>query len=265
MPDEIGRAEGRHLFGLDPERYHSARPDYPPWIFDELTETQALFPGAATVEIGAGSGLATRHLIERGAEPLTLIEPDVRFARMLASAAQQLTACTVVHDTFEEASLPDDGFDLAVAATSFHWIDQDFGLRKLRRVLKSGGTAALIWNVFHDPDRYDAFHHATNALLAPLAVSPSGAPNSLPFALDRHAREADARCAGFTTISYSESRWSFALETEQIGKLYEGFSQIQRLDGASRAKVLDELKRIADEQFGGVVERHVVSCLYRLQ
>ena len=264
MSEFIDRREGRRLFGLAPEAYDASRPDYPDWIFEELCETQALFDGAATLEIGPGSGRATRRLIEHGADPITLVEPDERFFRMLAFANDGVRTCTTLHASFEQAPLTDAEFDLAVAATSFHWVEPDSGLRKLRRILKPGGTAALIWNVFQDLDRADPFHDATAQLLAPLAVSPSGAPDGIPFALDRDARRADALRAGFEHVTYSESRWSFLLDTEQTGKLYEGFSHIQRLDAAARTLLIEKLKRIADEEFGGRVERNVTSCLYRL-
>jgi SAM-dependent methyltransferase len=265
MADRIHRSEGRNLFGLDPQGYDASRPDYPDWIFEELSTSRALFEGAATVEIGPGTGLATRRLIEFGASPITLIEPDERFAHMLSLAtANGRGTFTVLHESFEQAPLADGEFDLAVAATAFHWIEQEYGLRKLRRILRNGGTAALIWNVFQDLDKEDPFHDATRQILAPLSVSPSGAPDSIPFALDRTAREADAQQAGFSSVTYSESRWSLVLDTEQVAKLYEGFSHIQRLDNAARSTVIDGIRKIAADEFGGRVERNMTSCLYRL-
>lgn len=263
MPEKISRAEGRSLFGLDPEGYDAVRPDYPVWVFEELRASGALFGGAATLEIGPGTGLATRRLIESGANPLTLLEPDVRFAKVLERTTSRLPTCRVLHTSFEEADLADDEFDLVVAATSFHWIDPARGMLKLRAVLREGGTAALIWNVFQQLDKPDAFHDATAELLSSLAVAPSGAPGSIPFALDRRAREAEARLGGFSETAYAESRWSFRLTTEQVGKLYGGFSPVQRLEPDERARVLDALMSVAETQFGGTVERNVTTCLYR--
>jgi hypothetical protein len=44
---------------------------------------------------------------------------------------------------FEDASLPNGSFDLAVAATSFHWIDQHSGLRAVANLLRPGGGGRL--------------------------------------------------------------------------------------------------------------------------
>ena len=161
--------------------------------------------------------------------------------------------------------LPRDHFDLVVAATSFHWVAPEHGFSKIRRILRSGGSAALMWNVLQDLSQEDRFHEATRELLAPLASSPSGAPDSVPFALDRSAREAEAHAAGFDRISYAESRWSHVITTEQVGKLYAGFSSLQRLKDEHRHHLLKSLMAIADEEFNGRVIRNVTSCLYLLK
>jgi SAM-dependent methyltransferase len=265
MPEHVRLAEGRQLFGINPERYDATRPDYPSWIFEELRDSGALSRGAATLEIGPGSGRATRRLVEYGADPLVLIEPDIRFMKMLETMTRHVQTRRILHASFEEADVVDAEFDLAVAATMFHWIDPETRTEKLRRIVRNGGTAALIWNVLGDLDKSDAFHDATQDLLSSLAVTPSRPPNAIPFALDREAREAEARLGGFHEVAYSESRWSYQLDTQGVRNLYESFSPIQRLESDSRNRILDELARIADQQFDGVVERNVTSCLYRLR
>src|ERR1700761_1436733 len=71
---------GRVAFGEDPDSYHATRPAYPAWVFEVLRERCHLTPGTSTFEIGAGTGLATRPLLDLGANPLLAIEPDPRLA-----------------------------------------------------------------------------------------------------------------------------------------------------------------------------------------
>ncbi len=73
----IARLAGRRVFGLDPAGYHSARPDYPGWVYQTLRSRRGLTRGAAAFEIGAGTGIATRHLLDLGAEPLVAVEPTL--------------------------------------------------------------------------------------------------------------------------------------------------------------------------------------------
>src|SRR4029453_5621179 len=80
MPERIDYSEGRRLFGLDPDGYDEARPRYPAALYEFMLDAGAIRPATCTLEIGAGSGLATSKLIELGADPLTILEPDRRFA-----------------------------------------------------------------------------------------------------------------------------------------------------------------------------------------
>ena len=93
----------------------------------------------------------------------------------------------------------------------------------------------------------------------------TGAPDTLPFALDRAARERDALAAGFTEVTYEETRWAYQIDPDQVKALYGNFSSIQRLTPRARETLLDDLARIAREQFDGRVTRNMTTCLYQLR
>src|SRR5689334_4976575 len=59
----IDRSFGREAFGLDPANYHAARPPYPGIVWTTLRERAGLREGIDILEIGAGTGLATEHLL----------------------------------------------------------------------------------------------------------------------------------------------------------------------------------------------------------
>lgn len=266
MPDQqrIAPQEGRALFGADVHAYDAIRPPYPEQLYTFLQSTGALYPNCTTLEIGAGNGLATRRLLELGANPLTALEPDPRFAPLLrAIAATSRADLQLIHAAFEEAALPVNHYDLAASATAFHWIDRATGLAKVAALLKPGGCAALWWNVFGDPERADPFHNATQGILQPLATSPSDTPQRTPFALDIPARVGDfAHTGQFEPPLYQHSAWPLVLNTAQVGALYGTFSGINRLPAGERQAILDRLMTVADTQFGGRVERNMVTAVY---
>ncbi len=111
----IGEAEGRNLFGHNVSGYNEVRPAYPEWIYVLLAEQRALFPNAATLEIGAGNGLATRQLVKYGVSPLTLLEPEEKFTPLLRSL-MEASACTadIRHEAFEDAHFEPSSFDLVL-------------------------------------------------------------------------------------------------------------------------------------------------------
>jgi SAM-dependent methyltransferase len=260
MPSQqIAKEAGRRAFGLDPAGYHRTRPDYPDWVFATLQARCGLGRGAAAFEIGAGTGKASRRLLDLGADPLIAIEPDPRLADFLRAATPH-AALTVLVSTFEDAPLEPGAFHLGVSATSFHWLDEAAALRKIARLLRPGGWWAAFWNVFGDDSRPDPFHEATKDLLA-AARSPSAGERGIPFALDAEARtDALHRTGAFDSVEVRTTQWSLPLDAEQTMALYGTYSDVNvRPD---RGAVLAELGRIVRDEFAGHITRNMVTSLF---
>jgi len=255
----IDQKYGRVAFGDDPGSYHATRPGYPDWVFETLRERCHLAPRTATFEIGAGTGTATRRLLDCGANPLLAIEPDARLAAFLRNSVQD-TALSVTVSAFEDIDIARASFDLGVSATAFHWLHEDTALVKVAELLRPGGWWAMIWNVFGDDSRPDPFHEATKAFL-PGPLSPSAGSGDIPFALDAEARVAALERTGmFDSIEYQTSAWSLVLDPERTVALYATFSNINiRPD---RVAILAELSRIARDEFHGTVTRNMTTSLY---
>ena len=168
-----------------------------------------------------------------------------------------------VEKSFEEAALPESAFDLGASATAFHWLEQRSALAKVAALLKPGGWWAMWWNVFGDPERADPFHEATSELLR--ADLPPGErhdwrPN---FALDREARLASLDADGlFEGADCRMTRWTLTLDPAGVRALYASFSHIGQLGESERRRILDRLAEIAEKEFGGRVERNMVTALY---
>lgn len=260
----LSREEGRTLFGRRARAYHEARPDYPERVYQLLVERCGLARGCRTLEVGAGSGRVTRRLLELGARPLVAVEPDPGFRAALEAVVRDSAgAASLLATSFESADVPRGAFDLAVCATSLHWLDPGPGLRKLGDCLRSGGWLAAFWNVFGDPEAPDPFHEATTGLLGSLAASPSRTASGTPFALDREARRADFRAAGADReLTVEEIRWTLTLGPDRLRSLYATFSPIARLPEPEREGLLDELAAVAEREFGGWVERRMVTPVY---
>lgn len=255
----IDKQFGRRAFGSNPAGYHAARPAYPDWVSGIIAERCGLRHGTATFEIGAGTGTATRRLLDLGANPLVAIEPDDRLAAFLHETVPN-EALTVVRSSFEDVELPDAGFDLGISATAFHWLNEDQALTKVARLLRPGGWWVMVWNEFGDPDRADPFHEATKTLLQGPS-SPSAGNNNIPFSLDVEARRAALERAGaFDSIEHHSQAWPLILDAGQIVELYATYSNINiRQD---REAVLAELGRIARDEFQNRVTRNMITILY---
>jgi SAM-dependent methyltransferase len=260
----IDRTQGRRLFGGNPDAYDFARPGHPDQVYDVLVAVCGLRPGAAVLEIGPGTGQATRRLLELGANPLVVVEPDPALARYLRE--RLAGRIEVREEPFEDAGLPESGFALVAAASSFHWVDEDAGLTKAFAALRPGGWIATWWTLFGEATKPDAFIRATTPLLEGLGISPSrGAEGRPPHALDVEARLGALDAAGFVGAAHQLVRWSSSWDTAGIRALYGTFSPVAELEAERRTLLLDEIARVAEDDFGGRVERRLVTSLYTAQ
>jgi SAM-dependent methyltransferase len=129
-------AEFSDHFSSVAETYATARPTYPPALFDHLA---GLAPSRAHVwDCAAGNGQATLPLAER-------------FARVTAtdaSAAQLAQAPRHPGVTYrvglaQESGLPDASVDLVTVAQALHWLDLSRFYEEVSRVLVADGLLAV--------------------------------------------------------------------------------------------------------------------------
>lgn len=140
------------------ELYERVRPGYPGQLFADLASTTGLRAGGASVlEVGTGTGQATRGLLGRGWRVVTL-EPG----RELATVARRVLAghgdVEVVEAPFERWEAGgQETFDLVFAATSWHWVDPRVGYRRAAELLRPGGHLAVVATEHVSPRGGDDF------------------------------------------------------------------------------------------------------------
>lgn len=123
-------------------RYDRMRPGYPPRVFADLAALAAVPPGGRVLEIGCGTGQATRPLAERGYR-VVAVELGTELARLARRNLAGLPV-EVVTAAFEDWPLPAEPFDVVLAATAFHWIDPDVRAARTAAALRTGGALATV-------------------------------------------------------------------------------------------------------------------------
>jgi SAM-dependent methyltransferase len=129
-------------FGTIARDYHRFRPEPPEEALEWLVPEQA----RSVAEIGAGTGLLTRHLVPR-MQHVYAIEPDARRRVVLR---ENVPLAHVLGGRGEAIPLPGASVDAVLAASSWHWVEQVQGFAEVARVLRPGGAPALMWT---GPDR----------------------------------------------------------------------------------------------------------------
>ena len=145
----IGREFNRDLglvFNEVPEVYDRVRPAYPDELFEDLVAITGLNHRSSILEVGCGTGQATRSLAALGCS-IAAVEPGEALAALARHKLEAFPNVEIETTRFEQWHDRGRRFDLLVAASSWHWVDPSVGWRRAHDVLKPRGWLALLGNV----------------------------------------------------------------------------------------------------------------------
>ncbi len=138
--------ERRLVFGSVAEHYDRHRPSYSPELVDYVLSYAGAVTGDHALEVGAGTGIATRQFAARGLA-ITAVEPDPAMAAVASErAASDGTTVDLRITDFEHVEFEPHSFQLVYSATAWHWTDPDISYARAARALRSGGALATFWN-----------------------------------------------------------------------------------------------------------------------
>lgn len=120
------------------DEYDTARPAYPDGLFDALGP----LAGLQVLDVGAGTGIATRALIARQA---SVIAVD-RGTEVLRRAVTRTPALVSVVADGSILPMRAGVVDLVCFAQAWHWLDESTRAAEMHRVLRTGGRWAGWWS-----------------------------------------------------------------------------------------------------------------------
>ncbi len=139
---EIHQA-ARSGFSKASSAYVSGRPGYPKAIDSWLRDTVGMCANKRVVDLAAGTGKFTAHLLRTGADVIA-VEP---VQPMLNELRRSYPSVCAKEGTATRIPLEDECADALFCAQAFHWFASAETMDEIRRVLKPGGIFALIWNI----------------------------------------------------------------------------------------------------------------------
>ncbi|HEY0614243.1 MAG TPA: class I SAM-dependent methyltransferase [Candidatus Elarobacter sp.] len=131
--------------------YAAGRPSYPAAAIDLLFEGLGDPREVVAADLGAGTGISSRLLAERGAQ-VYAVEPN----QAMRDAAEPHPRVEWVAVPAEHTGLHEASCDLAAVFQAFHWFDQRAALDEIVRILRPGGRAAVIYNERDERDPFTA-------------------------------------------------------------------------------------------------------------
>ncbi len=143
-PEETERR--RRSFDSFASHYDRVRPGYPSAVIDDIERCCGLTEKSRILEIGPGTGQATRLFAHKGMG-ITALEPSPALAAIARENLAAFPYVNILEQAFEDTDLADKEFDLIYAAQSFHWVDSPAGFKKMHALLRENGRIAAFWNL----------------------------------------------------------------------------------------------------------------------
>jgi SAM-dependent methyltransferase len=154
--------------------YSESCPCYPEPLVDDVISHSKIPEGGRILEIGCGPGNATILFARRSFEILA-IELGHNLSAIARENCQSYPKVSILKLAFEDWPVEVGGFDLAISADAFHWVQPEVGYPMVASALKPAGKLAFFWNSPYEivPEISDALAQVYKAR-APQAEKPEG-------------------------------------------------------------------------------------------
>jgi SAM-dependent methyltransferase len=219
--------------------YERGRPEYP----EEAVRWLVGDEPRDVVDLGAGTGKLARALVALG-HRVTAVEPLDEMRAELHAAVPDARA---LGGRAEAMPLPDASADVVASAQAFHWFDHDAALPEIARVLRPGGSLALVWNSRDDRDPWMA---QLSAIIGNETIEES---DVVPL-LQESGLFGAVETARFSFVQVRDR--------ESLLDLVLSRSYCAKLPLSEREPVLDAVGRLYDDTSGGegVQLAYVTEC-----
>ena len=142
----VGKNSLKKTFDTVPTLYDSRRPGYPATLIKDVLRLSHIPAHGNILEIGCGTGQATKPFADRGYQ-MTCLDIGTNLAAVASRKFRGYDNVTVIAESFENWNPKTTKYHLAIAATSFHWLDLGIRYTKVSQVLRCGGSLAVFSNV----------------------------------------------------------------------------------------------------------------------
>jgi len=256
---ETNRERLRATFTEDAELYDRARPGYPQRMFDDLAELAGAEADARVLEIGCGTGKATRPLAERGWR-VTAVELGAEMAAVARRNLAGFAHVELVQAAFEEWPLPREPYDVVAAATAFHWIDPAVRVAKAADALRIGGALATV-STHHVAGGSASFFAEAQDCYERFDPSTPPGLRLRPASEIPEDREELTASGCFGPPVFRRYEWELTYTTQQYLDVLRTYSGHRALEPAARDGLLACIGALIDREHGGRVTKRYLTEL----
>lgn len=128
--------------------YGKFRSSYTSELIDHICSLDGFSKGSVIADIGSGTGILSRLLLERG-NVVYCVEPNDDMRKL----AENDLGCVSgfknfisVNASAENTGLEKESIDFITVAQAFHWFDEEAFKLECNRILRNNGKVILVWN-----------------------------------------------------------------------------------------------------------------------
>jgi SAM-dependent methyltransferase len=254
----VGRPDDIRLsFNEAAEIYDRVRPSYPPDLFDALFQMLPSQP--EIVEVGPGTGQATKDLLARGASVLAIEISPAMAAKLRSNLASDRVRVGV--GDFEVMDIVAGEADAVFSATAYHWISREAQTDRPAAILRPGGIMAIVDLIQVDSSDDEGFFAAAQPIYDRYGHGHIGPPAPIRGDVDppiRAVLDADRR---FESVALRRYDWNQTYSALDYRNLMLSYSGTQMMDESDRVGLLDDMESFIRNDFGNLITRPLVVTL----
>jgi SAM-dependent methyltransferase len=256
--DRNGRlSDPRLSFNAAIDVYDEIRPSYPVEMFDALFAL--LPPQPSILEIGPGTGQATKDLLARGAVVHAIEIGPAMAAKLRVNLPSDRLDVSV--GDFEEVDIAAESTDAVFSATAYHWVSPSARLDRPAAVLRPGGIVAIVDLVQVSSPADRGFFAAAQPIYERYGQGHSGPPAPARDDVEPAIRMALTGDPRFGDVAVRRYDWDQTYSAADYRKLMLSYSGTQMMDGGDRVGLLDDIEGFINEGFDGYLTRPLVVAL----
>jgi SAM-dependent methyltransferase len=241
----------KHTFNNQADLYNEARPKYPAELFSTLTKIINLPTDAHLLEIGPGTGQATKPFAEKDYS-ITAVEPGGKLVEVFKKELRNYDNVQIITNSYEDVELPTNTFDLVYVATAFHWLDPEIRFKKTHSLLKSGCFISIIRTCHILSGETKDFFDKTQPIYNQFAnVSEKAAKSQVTKLADIKADILDTDL--FKQVYFKVFPMRITYTSEQYIKLLSTFSEVIAMNPGEQTSFLEQISNLIKNEFGGKI------------
>ena len=250
----------RTTFNEVAETYDEVRPGYTEQAIEDIISISGIPQSGKILEVGCGTGQATKPFAERGYS-MHCLEMGDNLARIAVEKFRGYPNVQIENVAFEDWNIKPSMYDIVLSATAFHWIPSEVGFPKAAEALRDNGYLALLSNMHPSP--YAGFFERVQAIYQEIVPEWKDPREGLSSKEKIDLGEKNINSYGlFESVTVKRYHWSKTFATEDYLKLLYTFSDHRNLEANTKDRLYNNIGELIDKEYGGFIDRPYLTVLY---